>query len=222
MKLLPDLLTHPDFNIAELSACSLDGEVMAIGATYIVNDMPADKLFRSRIVGLSVDHRCVAASWSAAWVHGALAFPPRLHTVALRDGLRLRFDPAKRYNIAQMSYDVSDVEGTPGAYVTTALRTAVDLARFTTHDARLTPALTFLLRLAMAGEGDVREILERAQHLPHKKRAYRRLGEALAFAHTVDVVDSVDSAHTVQKSVQMNGVTHFEDETTQGEPLVRR
>ncbi len=221
MHLLPDFLTHRDFNIAELSACSLDGEVAALDSAYLLNDVPDDQIFRARIVGMAVDHRCIAASWSAAWVHGAIQIPPHLHTVALRDGLRLRFDPAKRYNIAQMSFSHRDVSGTPGAYVTTPLRTAVDLARFTGHDPRLSPALVFLLSLAKAQEGDVREILERANHLPHKRRAYRRLGEALAFAHTVDVVDSVNPAHTVEETIQMNGVAHLEHKAAQGQALVR-
>lgn len=221
MNLLPDLLTLQDFTIAELSACSLDGELMALDNAYICTDMPDGKMVRARAVGLNVDRRCVTASWSAAWVHGAISFPPLLHTVALRDGLRLRFDPVKRYNIAQMSFGVADVEGTPGAYVTTPLRTAVDLARFTAQDPRLTSALIFLLRLAKAQEEDVSAILERAQHLPHKKRAYRRLGAALAFAHSVNIINSVNPAHAVEKPVQMDSVAHFKNEPTQGKAFVR-
>jgi hypothetical protein len=220
MNLLPDLLTHQDFTVAELSACSLDGEVTAIDNAYIITDMPEGKAVRARAVGHNVDDRCVAASWSAAWIHDAIPFPPLLHTVALRDGLRLRFDPAKRYSIAQMSFGLADVEGSPGAYVTTPLRTAVDLARFTAQDARLTPALMCLLRLAKAQAEDVSEILERAQHLPHKKRAYRRLGAALAFAHAVDIVDGVNPANAVKEPIQMDGVTHFKNEPTQSEAFV--
>jgi len=220
MRLIPDLLSPLDFNIAERSACTLDGEMSAVGNFHIVSDLPDDFLLRARIVGLPMDRRCITASWSAAWVHGAIPFPPLQHTVALRDGLRLRFDPAKRYTITQMSFFAGDVMGSPGAFVTTPLRTAIDLARFSTGEPRLSTTLNQLVGLAQTDMASVSEVLERANHLPYKQRAYRRMASALAFADTINVVDGVNPSHAVQESIKMHSVTHLKDKPAQGETFV--
>lgn len=168
------------FPIAELSACALDGELFQVDAAYLLCDYPSDVTSRARVVVSRVDERCIVASWSAAWVHAAIARPPAQHTVALRDGLRIRLSPDLRYDIAQMSFDKSDVMGSVGAFVTTPLRTAIDLARFVSHDSRLDDALVALMRGSQATTQDVRNVLNRGLHLPYKQRAYRRLEATLA------------------------------------------
>lgn len=168
------------FTVAELSACALDGELFGVDAAYILCDWPSDFISRARIVVSRVDERCVVAGWSAAWVHDAVAQPPAQHTVALRDGLRIRLSPDRRYGIAQMSFDQSDVMGPVGAFVTTPLRTAIDLARFVSQDSRLDDVLVALMRRAQATSKDVRDVLNRGTNLPYKQRAYRRLEAALA------------------------------------------
>jgi hypothetical protein len=168
------------FSIAELSACTLDGEFALVDSGFVLSDSPDSAVMRARIVVSRVDARAVVASWSAAWVHGAIFNAPPRHTVALRDGLRLRLSPEHRYDIAQMAFEPQDVEGSLGAYVTTPLRTAIDLARFTSEDPRLEGALMTLLSMASATEEDVSDVLERGNNLPYKQRAYRRLRAALA------------------------------------------
>ena len=187
MRLLKDFYTDTSFcsdgvfSIAELSACALDGDVSLVDFTYVLNDCHQDTYSRARIVGSCVDGRCVVASWSAAWVHGAIAYAPLQHTVALRDGLRIRLSPDRRYDIAQMSFDASDVMGTYGAFVTTPLRTAIDLARFTPSDVRLRGALISLLWNAQVSFVEVQDVIERGNNLPYKQRAYRRLSDVLTF-----------------------------------------
>ena len=171
-----------DFTIAELSACALDGDVSRVDFAYVLSDCPEDVSSRARIILSRVDERCVVASWSAAWVHNAILCTPEQHTVALRGGLRLRLASDLRYDIAQMSFEATDVMGTLGAFVTTPLRTAIDLARFVSSDRRLQGALMVLLRAAKANNDDVRNVLERGKNLPYKQRAYRRLNAALAGA----------------------------------------
>ncbi len=167
MRLLEDFYIKGSFSLAELMACVRDGEMSTVDSGFILSDVPDDIWVRARVVGSVVDARCIAASWSAAWVHGAIQEPPVRHTVALRDGLRMRFAPGQRYDIAQMSFDRVDVMGGEGSYVTTPLRTAIDLARFVDGDERLEGALCFLLQTAQAGPGDFHSVLERVRNLPH-------------------------------------------------------
>ena len=220
MATLHDFFLDVDFSVAELSACALDGELWAIDADYVLGDFPDGATVRAEVVVSPVDPRCVAASWSAAWVHGAIAHAPRQHTVALRDGLRLRFSPGQRYDIAQMSFAPTDVCGMVGAYVTTPLRTAVDLARFAREDSRLLCTLAHLMATAGASLKDAKDVLDRGRHLPYKVRAYRRLEAALAFADTVDVVHSINSANAVEETIEVHRVAHFENETAESQSLV--
>lgn len=168
-----------DFSIAELSACALDGDVSRVEFAFVLSDIPEGWVSRARIILSRVDERCVVAGWSAAWVHSAVPCAPEQHTVALRDGLRIRLAPELRYSIAQMSFEPVDVTGTLGAFVTSPLRTAIDLARFSAADKRLRDSLIFLLRAAKATSQDVHDVLERVNNLPYKQRAYRRLAAAL-------------------------------------------
>lgn len=201
MPSLHDLYIGVNFSIAELSACCLDGEMWSVHSAYVLSDFPDSVAVRARIVGEPVDPRCVAVSWSAAWIHGAITRAPQQHTVALRDGLRLRFDPNQGYGIAQMSLEPRDVIGPAGAHVTTPLRTAIDLARFTGNDTRLTGALNALMTTAGATLKDAERVLNRGRNLPYKVRAYRRLGQALAFTDTVNVVDSINATNTVEEAI---------------------
>jgi hypothetical protein len=192
---------NDSFSLAELSACALDGDLFPIDVAYVLSDLPDDVEVRARIITSHVDNRCVAAGWSAAWVHGATQRSPSRHTVALRNGLRLRLSPALHFDIAQMSFEARDVAGTVGAHRTTPLRTAIDLARFVSEDVRLTAALATLLRMPQAaaeGWPGVCQALERGRNLPYKQRAYRRLKEALAFTDAIDVVNSIDAPDTVE------------------------
>jgi hypothetical protein len=220
MPILHDLFINVDFSTAELSACLLDGEMWPLDSAYILSDCPDSVALRARIVDERVDSRCVAVGWSAAWIHGAITGAPRQHTVALRDGLRLRFDPAQGYGIAQMSLESTDVMGPAGALVTTPLRTAIDLARFTASDKRLSRTLAQLMKTAGATLKDAERVLNRGRNLPYKLRAYRRLGQALAFTNTVNVVDGINAAHTVEKAIEVHCVTHLEYKATQGQTLV--
>lgn len=215
MLLLPEILTRDSFNIAELSACLRDGELMGLDAAYILSDSPDDSATRAKVVCHNLDPRFVAAGWSAAWVHFAVPFAPRRHTVALRDGVRLRLEPDQRLDLAQMSYWDDDVVGKPGSFVTSRLRTAIDLARFESSDSDVRAPLQALVSHSGATMTDVQSVLERRLHLPHKQRAYRRLADALALDDPINVVHSVDSSNAVQEAIQVHGVTHLKDEAAQ-------
>ena len=220
MATLQDLFLDGEFSVAELSACAIDGELWGIDASYVLGDCPDVVAVRARCVCAPVDARCVAASWSAAWIHGAILDAPARHTVALRDGLRLRFSPDQRYDIAQMAFTSSDVMGTLGSYVTTPLRTAVDLARFTRPATGLLPALAHLMATAGATLSDAQRVLDRGRHLPYKVRAFQRLEDALALADAIDIIDSVDATHAVEQTVQVHRVAHFEDKTAQRKSFI--
>jgi hypothetical protein len=215
MRLLPDIFSVDSFNIAELHACVRDGEMFALDTDFILSDSPDDAVSRVRVVCRPVDPRFVATGWSAAWIHHAIAAAPARHTVALRDGLRLGFGPQLHYDLSQMAFESEDVTGSSGQFVTTPLRTAIDLARFEPDSDLLVPVLAMLLAQAGAKMTDITAVIERGRNLPHKQRAYRLLAEGLTLTHPIDVIDGIDAANTVEKTVEMHRVAHLEDNATQ-------
>jgi hypothetical protein len=201
MRLLPDVFTVETFNIAELYACVRDGEMFAVDSAFVTCDLPVTPVTRLHVVCGDLDPRFVVAGLSAAWVHQVIHDAPARHCVALRDGLRLRLDPESHYDLTQMSFAPDDVWELGGRFVTTPLRTAIDFARFDADHYDLNRVLAELLSLARADMSAIRAVIERGRHLPFKQRAYKRLEAALAFAHSVDVVDGINASDTVEESV---------------------
>jgi len=147
----PEVLPRP-----ELQALVLDGELWPLDRTFHAVDEPdrpglrADALFRAFLFDLSRRrgsqlHQSarkrmavppaeaplfVAGGLSAAWVHGAILAPPRVHEVLARAPARVPVPPlADDWLVAQAHVREDDVCLRGGWPVLTQLATGVTLAR---------------------------------------------------------------------------------------------
>lgn len=147
----PDVLPRP-----ELQALVLDGELWRLDRTFHAIDEPdrpglrADAVFRAFLLDLSrrrgsPAHPCerkrmaappaevppfLIGGLSAAWVHGAVLAPPRVHEVLARAPARVPVPPlADDWLVAQAHIAEADVCLRGGWPVLTELATAVALAK---------------------------------------------------------------------------------------------
>jgi len=147
----PDVLPRP-----ELQALVLDGELWPLDRTFHAVDEPdrpglrADALFRVFLFDLSRRHGTraqqsaskrmaappteappfVAGGLSAAWVHGALLAPPRVHEVLARAPARVPVPPlADAWSVGQAHVHEDDVCLRGGWPVLTELATGMAIAK---------------------------------------------------------------------------------------------
>lgn len=152
---------------AELSAARLDGHLVELGDAYIPADAVETAGLRAGSLRGILGDTLAATHLTAAWVHGALPFPPVRHTVQRAVEKRLHAVIDLRLLYRDGCVAATDVVLLGGVRVTTPVRTLADLARVPdeahAHAARL---------LATAYVGLAREAvdrLERAGKLPHKR-----------------------------------------------------
>ena len=177
---LPAVLTRSDVPEAELCAARLDGEVYRIDECF----SPIDGIERpvSRALALSsiAPARFIAEQRTAAWVHGALGFPPAVHQFCVAAHARAKPLQGRRMIVREVEIDDSEIQPCGGIAVTTPLRTVVDLARFS-RSFRTDEQLIVTTLLASGGLGidDCRAALNRRHNLPGKRLALRRISDAL-------------------------------------------
>src|SRR5690606_12562262 len=111
-----------------------------------------------------------------------------------------------------------------GVQVTSAFRTACDLARSRGEfDTQTQLMLLRLLQLAQASIDDCVELLQSRRNLPGKRRTLDRLRSltvpASAVADAVDVVHGIDAPHSVENAVEVGGVPHLEDELAESQSV---
>jgi hypothetical protein len=178
MSRLDSVLTEDDLPLGELWAACRDGELVPLSSSaFTFADLPQTPVIRALAVQPVLGHRMIIERHSAAWVHGALDTPPRLHTIAVRY--------AHRSNASRDLATVREVVVRPGdttliagLEITTPMRTAADLARDRGFsDADDAPVITRLL--AGSGLPECRDYLGRARNLPHKALALQRITDAL-------------------------------------------
>lgn len=178
MTRLQSVLTEDDLPLGELWAACRDGELVPLSSSaFTFADLPQTAVVRALAVQPVLGPRMIIERHSAAWVHGALDTPPRLHTVAVRYANRSN---ASRdlANVREVVVRPGDTTTIAGLEITTCLRTAIDLARdrdFTS--ARDFPVLARLL--SSSGLPECRDYLDGARNLPHKALAMRRITDAL-------------------------------------------
>jgi hypothetical protein len=183
MPSLDSVLTEADLPLGELWAACLDGELVPLSSTaFLVADLPETPSVRARAIAPVLGPRMLIERQSAAWVHGALAAPPRLHTIAVRYTQRSNASRAVA-TVREVVVRPGDTTSIAGVEITTRMRTAVDIARDQQFQAaRDAPVLVELLR--NSGLPECREYLARARNLPHKTRALTRITDALLYAAT--------------------------------------
>lgn len=181
MTRLASVLTAADLPLAELSAARLDGELFLLDECYSLSDLPVGPVERGQALAAIRPGRAIADTDSAAWLYGALADPPLVHSFAIDVANRAYVPPSLRYRTREVVVPSLDVANIGGCAVTTPLRTLSDLARtrasWTDADADV---LRMLAELAEADEPRILRYLTATARLPNKNRARQRIRAAFS------------------------------------------
>jgi hypothetical protein len=173
---LPSVLTGSDLPEAELRAALLDGEVYRVGSSFTPIDEVESARHRARALLGGLSERVIAEQRSAAWIWGALDAAPDPHQVCVTVGARVGHARPPWLEIREVVIDPAELAAVDGLLLTTPLRTAVDLARFSAGfgegEERM---LVRLLELGRITVGDCLDELDRRRNLPNKRQAVRRL-----------------------------------------------
>ncbi|SMQ67806.1 type IV toxin-antitoxin system AbiEi family antitoxin [Agreia sp. VKM Ac-1783] len=181
MTRLESVLTEDDLPLSELWAACRDGELVPLSSSaFVFADVPQTPVVRALAVRPVLARRSIVERHSAAWVHGAVTTPPRLHTIAVRYANR---SSASRHLavVREVALRPGDTMTIAGIEVTTPLRTAIDLARDRAFDGpKDGPIIAKLLE--SSGLPECRGYFDAARNLPHKARALQRITDALLSA----------------------------------------
>ena len=198
---------------AERWALVRDGHaIVTDGIVCAIDDLPGERLRLDAHLGSHQDN-AVAIEESALWVLGAIPVVPRHVRIAGLDGTRLYVGNGNAY-VRELNIDRADCLSFGNRLVTTPARTAADIARHSPDDKTALHDLRALERQTGFASQQALAILRRTVHLPFARRARTRLGAALA--HTVGVVDTVDSSNSVEKSFEVTRVAHFKNKPVKG------
>ena len=173
---LPLVLSERDLPLAELLAAALDGEVFRVGGAFAPIDEIVGPAHRAHAILDPAPARYIAEQRSAAWVWGAIEAPPAIHEFCVDIGARVTASPARRQHVREVVIEPQEITTFGGVSVTTPLRTAVDLARFSEHFGDGEVFATFeLMRLADFTVADCVTELHRRRNLPNKRLAIHRI-----------------------------------------------
>jgi hypothetical protein len=178
--IVPPVLHEAELPLAERMAARLDGELFAFGDGHCPVDEVEGSALRAHAILGSRPRRLIAELATAAWVWGVRpAIPSRLEFCV---DLRARARPAATplTTVREVVLVPEDVVALGPYRVTTAIRTAVDLARI--RDPFEPEDREAVVRLAAIGRFDLdacRAFMDRGRNLPAKRRAIERLGECL-------------------------------------------
>jgi hypothetical protein len=176
MSRLESVLCRNDLPEAELQAARLDGEVYAVSECFCPIDVLADRHHRGRSLSLVLPRRVIAEQLTAAWVLGAIPFPPRRHQLCADVGARVRSPDTVRASVREVVIEEAEILSFGGLRVTTPLRTVIDLARFSPDFGEYEREVVRSL-MAMGGFGtdDCDTAMNRRRNLPGKAKAQERI-----------------------------------------------
>lgn len=180
MTRLPSVLLPGQLPLAELCAARLDGELIALDEGYLVADLPLGAPERAAALLAVLPPGTVADRASAAWVHGATADPPTIHSASIDRRHRLHPPVLSRVRFHEVRLRDDDVMVLGGCRVTTPERTLIDLAR-----TRPCAEEELLRSLASATATDLEAVLRRLEEgapVSGRRAAASRLTAALAAA----------------------------------------
>jgi hypothetical protein len=178
MARLPSALGVRDLPLSELYAARLDGELWPLGAGFVPVDEPDSAELRARSLAVDLPPRLIAELSTAAWVWGAIPFPPLPLELCAAATARRRAVGVARWRVREVVFGDAEVVPLGGIRVTTPLRTAVDLLR--TDDAfseQARRAVAALVTRDGADPAACRTHLLGRRNLPQRRRALRRLAE---------------------------------------------
>lgn len=121
------LIGTATLSIAELSAARLDGELYPLADLFCPVDLPPFPAARAAGLAAERPEYTFVERLSAAWVHGALAEPPRPTQFALPSGIGARPRRPRDYVLRQVVITECELVVTGGCPVTSPARTIVDV-----------------------------------------------------------------------------------------------
>jgi hypothetical protein len=179
-RLLP-VLSRYDLPEPELQAARLDGELYRVDECYSPVDEIERRDNRALSLAVLVPERLIAEQRTAAWVLGALGDAPARHQFCADIGARVRA-PEPRITVREVVLDDTDLMTCAGLRVTTPLRTAIDLARFSdAFGGRERAMIRSLMVLGGFGAGECAKTMDRRRNLPGKQRALSRISAAASY-----------------------------------------
>ena len=198
-----------DFRPAERWALVRDGHaVITQGIVCVIDAIPGAGLRLDAHLATGLKD-AVAIEQSALWVHGVLTHPPRDLAVAGLHGARLYVDiPHAR--VRELNIGSDDCTQVGNKLVTSAARTAADIARYSPDDPCAVRQLVSLAHVTNYRTEDALEIVGRTVHLPFARRARQRLRAALA--HPIGVVDTFNATYGLDHRSKMLWICHFKGE----------
>lgn len=173
---LPPVLSGDDLPIVELNAARLDGEVFRIDGGFAPIDEIEQPRHRALALSAGLPARLIAEQRTAAWIWGALSLPPRHHQLCAAVGARVRPPFVSWMTVREVVIEPIEVVILAGMQVTTLLRTAVDIARFSEEfDAEERAMVRSLMGIGRFGLAECVADIEGRRNLPNKHRARERL-----------------------------------------------
>ena len=173
---LPIVLSTSDLPHPELLAARLDGELFDVGWGFCPVDEILSPIHRAFLLTRGLPGRLIPEQLSAAWIWGALDAPPEQPQFCVRLDARVGHPTSGALQVREVVLEDSELVVLGRLSVTSPLRTAVDLARYssqwTDHERGI------LSRLMTAGHfdrADVDAYLDTRHKLPAKRLARSRV-----------------------------------------------
>lgn len=174
-RLSPVLCTR-DLPAEELQAARLDGEVYAVDECFTPIDQQHQVSLRALALRTMVPPRLIAEQRTAAWVMGLMSRPPSIHQFCVSSTARVRPPASPRLSVREVVITDEEVVLVSGLRITGALRTAIDLARFSPEFGEQEESLVGgLMLIGRFTAEDCLSEMDRRTNLPGKHAAYRRL-----------------------------------------------
>jgi AbiEi antitoxin C-terminal domain len=177
---LKPVLSRLEFPASELGALVLDGEVYRVDDCVAPVDEISGPLLRAAALAAELPARLIAEQHSAAWIWGAQDQPPLRHEVCADITARARPALGALLSVREVVLLHEDTALVAGLVVTTPMRTAIDLTRFTTRwnsdEARIVRSL---LTLGQCSILDCARAMNRKRNLPNKRVALERLADCV-------------------------------------------
>lgn len=180
MARIPTVLGTTDLSIAELCAARIDGDLTALHDAFVPVDEPDLPELRATALAVGLDRSLILDRRSAAWVHGAVAAPPRVPQLCRSAAKRGTVDPAAP-PVRELVISVDELVEIAGVPCTSLARTAYDLLRDPDEPGREVEQIVGRLLSAHADlEPAIRARLAATKRLPYRALAEARLTRALA------------------------------------------
>ena len=174
------MLTADDLPEAELCSALLDGELYRLGPSFCAVDEFDGPIQRARALAAGLPERMIAERFSVVWVLGLTISAPYPLQLCARSHARWNPFGNAEWSVREVVIDDAELLQLGGLWLTTPLRTAVDIARVSKD---WTPAeRDAILGLADLGGftlDDCCSLMDRRNNLPGKQRARQRLEMAM-------------------------------------------